>query len=145
MKTYLNYFKLRIMMFVQYKEAAIAGMSTQFFWGLMLVFIYMTLYENGGVSSISLKQITTYVWLGQAFYAFLSVRSMDSEICDSIRSGNVAYEIIRPYNLYYWWYIKIVAKRMANGLLRIFPVIIVASLIPEPYGLSQPYSIINFI
>ena len=145
MRAYISNFKLRILMLLQYREAAIAGLTTQFFWGMMLVFIYMALYANGGIASMSLTQVITYTWLNQAFYAFLSVRAIDKEISDSIRSGNVAYEIIRPYNLYYWWYIKSVSKRIAGGMLRFLPVIIISLLLPAPYGLTLPSSFLNFL
>jgi ABC-2 type transport system permease protein len=133
------------MTFLQYRSAAIAGLTTQFFWGLMMIFIYMALYQNAPNVSMNLEQVIAYTWLHQAFYAFLAVRVMDSEIRDSIRSGNVAYEIIRPYNLYYWWYIKCVAKRVASGMLRVMPVVIIALLLPRPYGLMLPASFTNFI
>lgn len=120
-------------------------LTTQFFWGMMLVFIYMALYANGGIASMSLTQVITYTWLHQAFYAFLNVRLNDKEISDSIKSGNVAYEIIRPYNLYYWWYIKSISKRIASGMLRFMPVIIISLLLPAPYGLTLPSSFLNFI
>lgn len=146
MSLYINYFKLRIISFMQYRVAALAGLTTQFFWGIMLTFIYIAFYTNGtSIDSISLSQIITYTWLHQAFYALLSVRLTDDEIADSISSGNVAYEIIRPYNLYFWWYIKVVAKRISAGLLRVIPVVILAFLLPEPYNLSLPSSIPNFI
>ncbi len=133
-------------MFMQYRVAALAGLITQFFWGIMLIFIYIAFYTYGtSVDSISLEQIISYTWLHQAFYALLSVRLTDQEIADSISSGNVAYEIIRPYNLYFWWYIKVFAKRVTGGLLRVIPVIILAIILPEPYGLSLPSSIPNFI
>ena len=145
MRVYFHYFKLRIITFMQYRTAALAGLSTQFFWGLMLIFIYMALYQNSDNAVMSLGQIVSYAWLNQAFYAFLSVRTIDSEIVNSIRSGNVAYEIIRPYNLYFWWYIKCLAKRISGGVLRFLPVIIVASILPSPYGISLPASILNFV
>ena len=145
MRAYLSYFKLRIITFMQYRTAAIAGLTTQFFWGVMLIFIYMALYRNGGSASMNLNEIICYVWLHQAFFAFLAVRTTDSEIKDMIRNGGVAYEIIRPYNLYYWWYIKIIAKRFSGGLLRVIPIIIFASLLPAPYGLSLPASFANFV
>ena len=145
MRLYLNYFKLRIATFLQYRSAAIAGLTTQFFWGVMLVFIYMALYQNADNVSMNLEQVIAYVWLHQAFYAFLAVRIADHEIRDSIRTGNVAYEIIRPYNLYYWWYIKGIAKRIASAMLRVMPVVIVSSLLPKPYGLPLPATFINFI
>lgn len=106
-------------------------LTTQFFWGMMLVFIYMALYANGGIASMSLTQVITYTWLHQAFYAFLNVRLNDKEISDSIKSGNVAYEIIRPYNLYYWWYIKSISKRIASGMLRFMPVALLPMFIQK--------------
>ena len=82
MKVYLNYFKLRIITFMQYRSAAIAGLTTQFFWGMMMTFIYLALYQNSDNPNISLNEVISYVWLHQAFYAFLSVRIMDNEIRD---------------------------------------------------------------
>ena len=74
MTLYINYFKLRIMSFIQYRVAALAGLTTQFFWGIMLIFIYIAFYTYGSeVDSISLSQIITYTWLHQAFYALLNV------------------------------------------------------------------------
>ena len=145
MKFYLHYFKLRIVTFLQYRSAAIAGLTTQFFWGIMMIFIYMALYQNADSVNMNLEAVISYTWLHQAFYAFLAVRIMDNEIRESIRSGNVAYEILRPYNLYYFWYIKCVAKRIASGMLRAWPVIIVASLLPKPYGLPLPATFTNFL
>lgn len=145
MKLYINYFKLRIITFLQYRTSAIAGMMTQFFWGIMMIFIYMAFYSTDVTVGINLSEIVAYTWLHQACYALLSVRLNDQEIAGAIRDGSVAYEIVRPYNLYFWWYIKTVSKRMANGILRIWPVLIVALLLPSPYGLVLPSSFLNFI
>ena len=145
MRLYYQYFKLRIITMLQYREAAIAGLTTQFFWGLMLVFIYTALYQNGNNVGITLTEMVTYVWLNQAFFALLNVRNVDNEISDTIKNGDVAYEIIKPYNLYLWWYIKNMAKRIANGMLRFMPVIIIAIILPAPYGISPPDSLTSFI
>lgn len=145
MKLYINYFKLRIITFLQYRTSAIAGMMTQFFWGFMMIFIYMAFYSTDVTVGINLSEIVAYTWLHQACYALLSVKLNDQEIAGAIRDGSVAYEIVRPYNLYFWWYIKTVSKRMANGILRIWPVLIVALLLPSPYGLVLPSSFLNFI
>ena len=145
MRAYVSNFKLRIMMFLQYREAALAGLSTQFFWGMMLVFIYMALYSNSDAAGMNLEQVVTYVWLHQAFYAFVNARQKDNEINMAIKDGSVAYEIIRPYNLYYWWYIKTVSKKIASGTLRFAPIIIIALILPKPYGMMMPSSWLNFL
>ena len=45
MKKYLSFFKLRFVMGMQYRAAALAGVCTQFFWGLMEVMIFSAFYE----------------------------------------------------------------------------------------------------
>ena len=91
MSLYLKYFKLRIIAFMQYRVAALSGLMTQFFWGMMLIFIYVAFYSNvNSLDVISLPQIVTYIWLQQAFYALLAVRVTDEEIAGLIKSGDVA-------------------------------------------------------
>jgi len=78
MKLYLTYFKLRLQTFMQYRTAAVAGLTTQFFWAIMLIFIYYTFYSKGNnIKEITLPQIITYTWLNQAFYSLLTVRQQD--------------------------------------------------------------------
>lgn len=62
-----------------------------------------------------------------------------------IKNGNLAYELIRPQDFYFKWYIKMLAKRLVAVLLRFVPLIILAILLPYPFHLSGPYSINNFI
>ena len=145
MRLYITEFKLRLIIFFQYRASAIAGLSTQFFWALMMILIYMNLFEHGASVGITLEQTITYTWLHQALFAFINIRISDNEITGAIKDGNVAYEIVRPYNLYFWWYIKVLSKRVASGLLRFLPVIIIAFLLPKPYGLSIPYSFTSFL
>ena len=40
MKPYLSYFKKELLEALQYREAAIAGLATQFFWGILYAFVY---------------------------------------------------------------------------------------------------------
>jgi ABC-2 type transport system permease protein len=86
-----------------------------------------------------------YVWLNQAFFYLILIAIKDEQILEQIKNGTVAYELCRPYDLYWWWYLKHLSKRYAGCLLRCFPVIILALLLPKPYNLSLPISIIAFI
>lgn len=86
-----------------------------------------------------------YVWLNQAFFYLILIAIKDEQIIEQIKNGTVAYELCRPYDLYWWWYLKHLSKRYAGCLLRCFPVIILALLLPKPYNLSLPISILAFI
>lgn len=145
MSLYIKYFKLRLMTVFQYRAAALAGIATQFFWGFMMLFIYIAFFSSGVNVGISLKETVAYLWLHQAFLSFLGVKFAFSEITDSIKNGNVAYEIVRPYNLYYWWFVSVVTKRVSNGILKFLPVMILAFILPEPYNLPFPHSFSSFI
>jgi ABC-2 type transport system permease protein len=69
----------------------------------------------------------------------------DEAIIGSIKDGTVAYELLRPYDLYTWWYVKLVARRYALVMLRCLPIIVFALILPVPYNLSLPVSIGSFL
>ncbi|PNT92337.1 ABC transporter permease [Clostridium thermosuccinogenes] len=146
MKVYASVFKMRLINGLQYRTAALAGVATQFFWGFMLIMIYEAFYQNASVKQpITLEQLIDYVWLQQAFLAFITFWFRDGEIFDLITSGNIAYELCRPSGIYGFWYSKLVAQRLSSALLRCFPILIITFLLPEPYGLSVPPGVDAFI
>lgn len=145
MRGYISYFKSELLVGLQYKSAAIAGLFTQFFWGLLYVLVYEAFYNHANVDTINFKELMCYVWLNQAFFTLILLSIKDNQIQNQIKDGTVAYELARPYNLYWWWYIKILSKRYAMCALRCLPVIIFGLLLPEPYNLSLPYSLTAFI
>ena len=136
MKSYLSYFKLKFITGLQYRAAAIAGISTQFFFGFVFTSVYIAFYESGGNNlPMSLPQLITYTWLGQAFFSLIYLWYKDKQILNLIKSGNIAYELCRPQDLYFMWASKILGERLSAFTLRFLPVIIVTILIPSPYKL----------
>lgn len=119
---------------------------TQFFWGFLQIFIYQAFYEGStNTAPITYGNLVSYIWLQQAFFALIFIRHKDNELTSSIKNGTVAYELVRPYKLYFWWLIKCIAKKYAAVLLRFFPVLALASILPAPYNLSLPASPMSFI
>ena len=127
----------RFRMLLQYRAAALAGMGTQLFWGLIRVMIFSAFYRSAaGPHPMSMAEVTDYVWLGQAMFAMLPW-AMDQELRAMIRSGTVAYELVRPVDLYFYWYCRAVASRSAPTLLRSVPLFVAAFVF---FGLSLPAS-----
>ena len=146
MKQYLSFFKLKFAVGLQYKTAAIAGLATQIFFGLVFISVYMAFYESGDANTdINLQQIVTYIWLGQAFFAMISLWHRDPEIMKMIKNGDIAYELCRPQNLYLMWFTRIFSAKLSSVTLRSIPLLTVAFLMPEPYNLQLPVSIFAFI
>ena len=146
MKGYLSYFKTVLVSSLQYKTAAISGIFTQFFWGLLQIFIYQAFYAGVGQEvPMDFEKLVAYIWLQQAFLALIFIRNKDESIAKSIKNGTVAYEIVRPYNLYVWWLVKSIAQKFAAASLRCIPILVVALFLPKPYNLILPASFGAFV
>ena len=145
MKKYLSFFQLRFTMGLQYRAAAWAGVVTQFFWGAMEIMVFCAFYRaDASAFPMTLQETVSYVWLQQAFLAMFASWMVDNEIFESIMSGDIAYELCRPINIYNMWFSRGVALRTSKAVLRCFPILIVAFLLPKPYGISAPDSIMVF-
>lgn len=146
MKQYLSFFKLKFAVGLQYKAAALAGLTTQVFFGLVYIMVYMAFYKSGtNNTGITLQELIPYLWLNQAFFSLICFWHKDNEILTMIRKGDVAYELCRPQNLYVMWFIRILASKLSSVLLRCIPLIILAICLPSPYNLTMPKSISAFL
>ena len=146
MKKYLSFFRVRFMLGLQYRTAALAGMVTQFFWGGMNILMYGAFYEaDASAFPMTLQATSSYIWLQQAFLMLFAAWLLENEIFDDIVSGNVAYELCRPVNIYDMWFARSAANRVSRAVLRSFPILFVAALLPAPYGMSAPASAGHFI
>lgn len=146
MKSYLSYFKLKFITGLQYRAAALAGMSTQFFFGFVYISVYIAFYETGsGALPMPLKELVSFLWLNQAFFALIYMWYKDKEILTMIKNGNVAYELCRPQDLYWMWFSKIFGERLSNVTLRFLPVVIIAVILPAPYNLNLNITLIRFL
>lgn len=141
MRAYWAIVSARFRMLLQYRAAAMAGFGTQLFWGLIRMMIFTAFYESTDAPQpMSLDETITYVWLGQALICILPW-NWDREIEGLIRSGNVSYELVRPVDLYGFWFCRMIALRSAPTLLRCIPMFIVAGLF---LGLQAPASWASF-
>ena len=141
MRKYLSYFKMRFIGSLQYRAAAVAGIVTQIAWGVMLILMYNAFYKSApGSFPMEFSQLSSYIWLSQAFFSMFALWFFDEDIFSSISSGNIAYELSRPLDLYGLWFSKNMAMRLAKAVLRSVPMLVLAALLPYPYGLSLPES-----
>jgi ABC-2 type transport system permease protein len=146
MRVYLSVLKLRLNIGMQYRTAALAGVATQFFWGFITIMVFEAFYEFATKTPpISLKELITYIWLQQAFLVFVTIWFRDNELFDLITSGNIAYELCRPCELYGYWYAKLLAQRLSSAFLRCFPILIVSFFLPKPYNMTLPPSPTSFL
>jgi ABC-2 type transport system permease protein len=124
-------------MLLQYRAAALAGITTQFWFGAIMVMALSAFYGSGrGAPPITLAQAITYIWLGQAFLGLLPW-NVDTEIAAMMRSGNVAFERLRPVDTYFYWFARALAWRAAGTLLRSIPLLVTTLVLLPPVGLGD--------
>ncbi|QAA31371.1 ABC transporter permease [Clostridium manihotivorum] len=141
MRPYISFLKIRFINGLQYRSAAYAGIVTQFAWGFMYIMLYQAFYKSGSSKvPMDFKELSSYIWLQQGFLALFMTWFLENDIFDLISSGNVAYELIRPLDLYNIWFTRNCATRLAKAVLRCFPILIIALFLPEPYRFHGPYS-----
>lgn len=146
MRAYLSVFRLRLINGMQYRMAAFAGVATQFFWGFMYLMIFEAFFfSSTNIQPISYSQTVSYTWLKQSFLIFIALWHRDGELFELITSGNIAYELCRPINLYNFWFSKLIAQRLSGAILRSAPILIIAFILPKPYRISLPPDIATFL
>lgn len=147
MRPYLSLFKIKFINNIQYRMAAIAGILTQFFFGIVFIMVYLAFYRSGNNSNLPMNwnELVSYLWLNQIFFALVYIWQKDREFLNMIKDGNIAYELCRPINFYKKWFATMYGNRIAAVLLRFLPVTIIAILLPYPYKLLPPISIMSFI
>ncbi len=132
----------RFRMLLQYRGAALGGLITQFFFGLIITMVYEAFYASTTKPQpMSIEQVRSYIWLGQALLQMLPW-NQEVELRAMIRTGSVAFELLRPVDLYSLWYTRSVAARTAPTILRAAPMFAAALLLG---WLSPPASGLSFL
>ncbi len=145
MKALISIFKVRFALTLQYRMAAFAGMFTQFFFGFVYIMIYDAFFNSSSKTMpMTFGQTVSYIWLGQGLLGLLPWNG-DRDVQLMIKSGDFAYELLRPIHLYNYWYFRILGQRVAGTILRAIPLFVTAALIiPNPYKLAGPDSVYGF-
>jgi ABC-2 type transport system permease protein len=144
-REYLSFFRIRFSNGLQYRIAAYAGISTQFAWGAMNILMFRAFYRaDPSAFPMEFSQFSSYIWLQQALLAIFMLWYWDRDIFDAITSGNIAYELVRPVDIYDIWFIRNAAVRLSRMILRCLPILLVAAFLPSPYGISLPDNIFVF-
>lgn len=145
LKKYISFFRLRCVTGLQYRAAALAGISTQFAWGFLMIFAYHAFYRSDPTAfPMTLQATVNYTWIQQAFLAMFASWVLDGDILEEITSGSISYSLCRPVDLYAMWYTKSLSGRISKVALRAVPILVVAALLPAGYSLTAPTDLPTF-
>ena len=141
--------RMKLISMLQFRAAAWARITTFVFYGFIHVVLILIFYRYGANTAagaeagMTASQAVSYTWLVQVIACIFPVMGADGEIRTKITSGDVGVELCRPLDLYAHWFSRAMATRLAPFLLGFVPIIAVALLIPAPYNLQPPASLMG--
>lgn len=146
MKMYMSVFRIRFINSMQYRAVALGAIIKGFMWGLMEILAFSALYRTGHtIFPMEFSQTVSYLWMQQTLMVLFLVVFSDGEIYSAIGSGSIAYELVRPMDLYGRWFCQSTANRVAFTTLNCLPVLLLAFIVPEPYRMSLPLDMGQFL
>lgn len=138
-RPYTAAFSARFLLMLQYRAAALAGFATQCWWGAIKVMVYAAFYHASTAAAtapMTLSQVITYTWLGQAFLV-LSAWSSDPEVGLLMRSGAVGQDRLRPVDTYALWFARTAGWMTSRAVPRAALMFACAGIVLPLLGLSD--------
>ncbi len=112
-----------------YRAANLAGLATNFFFGLLRAAVLIALYgDRGSVSGLSLQAAVTYTGLSQATIACLMFFGW-YEVMDAVYSGDIAADLLKPIDYFAHWLARDMGRAAANFLMRALTIMVAYAIV----------------
>ncbi|PYE55711.1 ABC-2 type transport system permease protein [Deinococcus yavapaiensis KR-236] len=101
-----------------YRAAAVAGLVTNVFFGLLRASVLLALLgDRGSVDGLDAKALVTYTGLTQAMITYLSIFGW-YDLMNTVSRGEVASDLLRPVSFLGFWLAQDVGRAVAGLVLR---------------------------
>lgn len=128
--------------YLSYRAATVAGLVTNFFFGILRAAILIALYgTRQEVAGISLQGAVTYAALTQAIIAYLSIFGW-VDLMNTVYTGQIATDLLKPMSYFRYWLAQDLGRAAVNFIFRGVIVMIGYALI---YDLIFPQTITQWL
>lgn len=125
MRLYVEIAKRSFQMQLAYRAANLAGLTTNAFWGALRSFLFIGLYQGRGIEAgWSAQDALDYVWIAQGLIMPLHLWGW-WEIALTIRSGDVASDLAKPFDYYGFWLSRDAGRAVYHTLFRGAPTLLI--------------------
>ncbi|MCP5094088.1 MAG: ABC transporter permease [Chloroflexi bacterium] len=128
--------------YMTYRAAAVAGLITNFFFGIFRVAVLLALFgsreEIGGITP---DDAITYVGLTQAVVMYLSMFGW-YDLIRSVHSGDVSSDLLKPMDYFLFWLAQDLGRAVVHFLLRGVLFMLLFELV---YDLSYPDTAVHWL
>jgi ABC-2 type transport system permease protein len=121
-----------------YRAANLAGILTNTFFGAIYILIYGALFEGRvQVGGYDVRDTVTYAVLAQSLLMVMSAFG-STELSQSIIKGQVAVDMARPIDFYFYWGAMDLGRAIYHLIFRFAPTYIIGALL---FGVRPPASL----
>ena len=112
-----------------YLTASVAGLFTNTVFGLLRVAVLLAVVEQTGlVAGYDAGSVSAFVWLGQGLLTVVLLWG-DGELAERVRTGDVAFDMSRPWNLQVALLAMDIGRAGHAALFRFAPQIAIGALL----------------
>jgi ABC-2 type transport system permease protein len=110
-----------------YRTAAVAGMATNVVFGFMRCAVLLTVFAGAArVAGYDAAAVVTFVWVGQALIDVVLAWG-DTELAERVRSGDIAIDLVRPWDLQLAWLAQDLGRAGYSMVVRFAPPLLVGA------------------
>ncbi|MGD8605594.1 MAG: ABC-2 family transporter protein [Anaerolineales bacterium] len=118
MRLFWEIAKLSFRRQINYRAAALAGVATNFFFGLLRAAVLLAFMgARNEAFGFDRQQVVTFTGLTQAVIAYLSFFNW-TELIDTVYTGQVAGQLLKPMSFFYQWLARDAGRALAQALMR---------------------------
>ncbi len=142
---YLALFRKGFQRMMAYRSATLAGIATNFFFGLLRTYLFIAVFDASGQVSIggfSLRDAITFTALTQAFGSSLGIINWWWEVGKTIESGEIITDLTKPFHYFSFWLSRDLGRMVFQVIFRGLPIMIVY---PFFFELTWPTSMAQWL
>lgn len=129
MRLFLEVARREFRRHMAYRAAAMAGLATNFFFGLLRAAVILALFgAREEVAGYSLAAAVTFTGLSQAVIGPLSLFSWN-DVGRAIHSGEIASDLLRPMDYQIFWMARDAGRALTQLLLRGLTIMLAYALV----------------
>jgi ABC-2 type transport system permease protein len=138
---YIALFQKSFQRMMTYRAATIAGIVTNFFFGLLRAYLFIAVFEASGRAAIggySLNDAITYTALTQALGTPIAILQWWWEVMRAIRSGEIISDLTKPFHYFSFWLARDLGRAAFQLIFRGMPIFL---FFPFFFELALPSSL----
>lgn len=137
MRLYVEVARLSFRRHLTYRSATLAGLFTNVVFGVLIASVFVAFYRDSDqpdVAGFTVAEALTFVWAGQSMIMVLHLWGW-SEIADSIKSGDVVADLMKPIDYFAYWLGRDLGRAACHTLTRLLPTLSFGAIL---YDLALP-------